>query len=267
MINYSGIFVKSIFVLATVGMVFSACVTTPTGRKQLVMLPASQMNNMGVQAYSDMKKKEKISKDRKLTNIVVEVGKRIARASGANYKWEFTLFDSDKVNAFCLPGGKIGIYTGILPVAKNTAGLAAIMGHEVGHAIARHSNERVSQQLMLAGGLGLAGVALHKNKNRNLIMAGLGLGAGLGIMLPFSRKHESEADTIGLKYMAKAGYDPKEASKLWQRMNKKGGGGPPEILSTHPHPTNRSNALKNQVSDVWALYQKSNKQSTKSIPL
>jgi len=257
--------IKILSVLTVVVLVFSACVTTPTGRRQLVMLPESQMNTMGKQAYGEMKSKEKISTNKSLTSSVVDIGKRIAKASGANYQWEFTLFDSKQVNAFCLPGGKIGVYTGILPVAENNAGLAAIMGHEVAHAIARHSNERVTQQLMMAGGLAAAGVALQNNKNRNAIMAALGLGAALGIMLPYSRNHESEADKLGLRYMAKAGYDPNEASQLWIRMNKAGGGGTPEILSTHPDSMKRSQALKDQVPSVWSMYQKSSKQPTTKI--
>jgi predicted Zn-dependent protease len=247
------------------GAVGTACSTNTEGRKQLVLMSSEEMNRMGEEAYAEMRSKEKISTNQALTDVVVAIGKRIAAASTVDFDWEFTLFDSEAVNAFCLPGGKIGVYTGILPIAKNNAGLAAIMGHEVAHAIAQHSNERVSQQLILVGGLTVAGIALEDNEYKDEIMGGLGLGAQFGVVLPFSRSHEAEADKIGLRYMAKAGYDPNEASKLWLRMNEASGGGPPEILSTHPDPVNRANDLASQVPEVMKYYNASVKQPTKSL--
>ena len=195
---------------------------------------------------------------------MVDIGKRIAKASGASYDWEFTLIESKNVNAFCLPGGKIGVYTGILKIAKTNAGLAAIMGHEVAHATARHSNERVSQQLLFAGGVMALGTAMKDNNKKNLIMAAIGLGAQFGVLLPYSRKQESEADTIGLKYMARAGYDPREASELWIRMAGLGKS-PPEWLSTHPDPKRRAAQLRDEARTVNDIYNRSQKQATLAL--
>lgn len=222
------------------------------------------MNAMGVSSYKQLLAKEKKSTDQKMIRTMTEIGNRIARASGANYNWEFTLIDSPTVNAFCLPGGKIGVYTGILKIAENNAGLAAIMGHEVAHATARHSNERVSQQLVFSGGLMALDSALKNDKKKNLIMAAIGLGAQFGVLLPYSRRQESEADTIGLKYMARAGYDPREASTLWLRMAKLGKS-PPEWLSTHPNPETRSRKLAVEANDYMALFNRSEKQVTAKL--
>lgn len=243
-----------------------SCVTVPdSNRRAMQFIPDSQMNSMGEQAWADILKKEKRSKDKKMTKKVVEIGRRIAKASGAKFKWEFALIDAPKVmNAFCLPGGKIAVYTGILKVAKNNAGLAAILGHEVAHAVAKHSAERMSQAVIVQFGMAALDELTTNSKYKPLIMGSLGLGAQFGIMMPFSRMHESEADQIGLKYMSKAGYDPKEAPALWKRMTK-GGRGVPEFLSTHPAPNARAEALKGQISDVLPLYNKSNKQKTVSL--
>jgi metalloendopeptidase OMA1, mitochondrial len=238
------------------------CVTTSeTNRKQLLIVPESQMNALGEQSYREILAKEKVSKDKKMTERVVAIGRRIAVASGAKYKWEFNLIDSKQANAFCLPGGKIGVYTGILKVAKSNAGLAAVLGHEVAHATARHSGERVSQSLIVSGVLLSLDVALRDKKYKPGLMAALGIGAQFGVMLPFSRKHESEADAIGLRYMAKAGYEPRESVTLWQRMAKSGSS-PPEILSTHPDPERRAKALESLLGTVKSSYDRSQKQAT-----
>jgi predicted Zn-dependent protease len=250
---------------ATAALTFTACVTTPeTHRKQVNFVPDSQMNAMGAEAFTEMLKTEKISSDAKLTAAVVDVGRRIATASGKNYQWEFKLFDSKDVNAFCLPGGKVGVYTGLLPVAKTNAGLAAVLGHEVAHAILRHGAERMSQQLLLTGGLIAVDAAMRNSEQRGLIMGALGLGAQFGVMLPYSRKHESEADEVGLTYMAKAGYDPREAVALWQRMAQQGSR-PPEILSTHPDPANRARIIERDLPSVMPYYDKSQKVPTEPI--
>jgi predicted Zn-dependent protease len=239
-----------------------SCVTTPvTNRQQVNFIPDSQMNAMGAQAFTEILAKEKISTNQKLTDIVVKIGKRIAKASGQDYAWEFKLIDAPKmVNAFCLPGGKVAVYTGIIPVAKTEAGLAAIIGHEVAHAVLRHGAERASQGMMLQLGVAAAGLTFDDPRYRGLIAAALGVGLQFGVMLPFSRKHESEADFVGIEYMAKAGYDPVESVDLWKRMAKAGGGKVPEILSTHPDPERRAEELKLEVRKVEKYYDKSDRQ-------
>jgi predicted Zn-dependent protease len=245
-----------------------ACATTPeTGRKQFAVIPESQMNSMGVQAYQDMLSKEKISKNKAQTEVIVRVGKAIAKASGKDFEWQFTLFDEPKtVNAFCLPGGKVGVYTGILPVVENEGGLAAVMGHEVAHAVLRHGAERMSQGLALQGIVAIGTLSFGDSKYRNMIAGALGIGAQFGVLLPYSRFHESEADLVGLKYLATAGYDPQESVYLWQRMAKLGGGGGSEITSTHPDPEKRAKALQDEIPKVRALYEKSAKKPSKKIP-
>lgn len=242
---------------------FAACVTVPeTGRKQLVAVPDGYMNSLGSQTFAEMLKKEKLSGNTALTQQVVDVGRRIASASGKGYQWDFKLFDSKEVNAFCLPGGKVGVYTGLLPIAKTNAGLAAVMGHEVGHAIARHGAERATQQLIVAGTLITIDQVMKDPKRKQLTMAALGLGAQFGLILPYSRTHELEADRIGLVYMAKAGYDPAEAVQLWHRMDAAGGPAPPEFLSTHPDSKRRADLLQQQLAKVSGDYARSSKVPT-----
>ncbi|MDY7038020.1 MAG: M48 family metallopeptidase, partial [Thermodesulfobacteriota bacterium] len=210
-------------------------------------MPQSQLLTLSLQQYSQVLKKSKLSRDRERVQMVNRVGKKIAMAaedfleeSGLggqirNYDWEFNLLEDDKViNAWCMPGGKVAVYTGILPIARNEAGLAVIIGHEVGHAIANHGNERLSQALLVSmGGMALS-VALSEKpaQTRNLFMAAFGVGTSVGVLLPYSRLHESEADRIGLILTARAGYDPREAISFWGRMNEKAGPRPPEFLST-----------------------------------
>jgi metalloendopeptidase OMA1, mitochondrial len=189
----------------------------------------------------------------------------VADASGAKFDWEFKLIESDQVNAFCLPGGKIGVYTGILKVAKANAGLAAILGHEVAHATAKHGAERVSQSLATAGTMMAAGAAFKDSKYRNVIMGAMGVGTQFGVLLPYGRTQETEADTIGLRYMARAGYEPSESVTLWERMAKQGGGAPPEFLSTHPDSKRRAKDLEKQLGKVSGDYAGSNKQPTQSL--
>ena len=244
-----------------------SCSTTPiTDRKALNAIPQGQLSEMGQSTFEQMKQKEKRLPDGPLKRQIVEIGKRIAAASGVDFDWEFEVFDAPQtVNAFCLPGGKIGVYTGILPVAENTAGLAAILGHEVAHATANHGGERLTQNMLLQTGLQLADLTMMNSKYRSLLMAGLGVGAQVGVLLPYSRLHESEADEIGLVYMAKAGYDPSEAPKLWKRMAAAGSGGTPSFLSTHPDPNKRAKELKEQQSEVQAVYRASKQQETKTL--
>jgi metalloendopeptidase OMA1, mitochondrial len=243
-----------------------ACVNNKeAGRRAFIIVPDSQMNSMGMKSYREILKTEKILKNTRLNKIVSRIGSRIAKASGAKFKWEFNVIKNDKmVNAFCLPGGKVAVYTGIIKVAKNEAGLAAIMGHEVAHATLKHGSERVSQAMAAQLGLSLATLSFENTAHRDLIVAALGIGTKFGILMPFSRKHETEADVVGLRYMAKAGYAPSEAVFLWQRMAALGGK-MPEIISTHPAPLKRSELLRSKLPSVMKIYNKSSKQPSREI--
>ncbi len=244
-----------------------SCVSTrETNRTQLNLVSDAQMNTMGEEAYKEVLAKSKISQNPQLNSDIVAIGRRITQASGVNYDWEFSVIKEDQVNAFCLPGGKIAVYTGIVPIAKTNAGLAAVLGHEVAHAILRHSAERMSQQMVLQAGMAITSATFSNSRYRDVIAATMGLGAVYGISLPFSRYHEAEADRVGLEYMAKAGYDPREAVGLWERMAKMGGGRPPEILSTHPDPMNRAKDLGKYMDKAVALWNASVKQPTVLLP-
>ncbi len=230
------------------------CVTAPyTGRSQLMIVSESQEVGLGAQAYREMLRDSVISDNAEALRIVRKVGERIARvADKPDYKWEFRVFDDpEQVNAFCLPGGKVGVFTGIFPIAGDEAGLAVILGHEVAHALLRHAGERISRAQIVGTGLGLVGAA---GMNPLLVQA-LGLGASVGLILPFSRSQESEADMVGLILMAKAGYDPRVAISLWQRMEQKQKGAPPEFLSTHPSSGTRVEELRAQVPETLKYYQ------------
>jgi predicted Zn-dependent protease len=229
-----------VFVLAV-----GACQTVPvTGRSQLILLPEGSELQMGLSSYEQIIKKSKVSAETRVNEQVTRVGRRIAEATGrTDYAWEFKVLEDKQVNAFCLPGGKVAVYTGLLPVTGDDAGLAAVLGHEVAHAVARHGGERVSQSLLVQTGLAATQVALSRNDPRTVqaVSALLGAGATVGVLLPWSRAQESEADHLGLIYMAKAGYHPSAARDLWVRMAQlaKGRQQPPELLSTHPAPASR----------------------------
>jgi predicted Zn-dependent protease len=250
-----------------------ACAEVPiTHRQSLHLVPESELLALSFQQYDEVLKKSKLSKDGEKVQMVQKVGKKIARAAEAflaesgrkdeirEYNWEFNLIEDDKViNAWCMPGGKVAVYTGILPYTKNDTGLAVVMGHEVAHAIAGHGNERMSQALLAnMGGMALSAALSHKpSQTRDLAMAAFGMGANIGFLLPYSRLHENEADRIGLILMARAGYDPREAVPFWERMNEKGGAQPPEFLSTHPAPQSRIDNLKREISEALPYYQRS----------
>jgi predicted Zn-dependent protease len=263
-------FLMMILGVTTLSIVL-ACVTNSEGRKSFNVIGDGQMASMGESAYAEVISKAKseghlISKSSPRYEMVERIGRRIAAVSGADFKWEFIVIDEPKtVNAFCLPGGKIAVYTGILPVAKTEAALAVVMGHEVAHATMRHGAERMSQQLAVAGLASAAEISLHDSKNRSLWMGALALGANFGVILPFSRGHESEADAVGLKYAARAGYDPSVAPGLWDRMGASGKA-PPEFLSTHPDPANRAKSLAAMQDKVRPLYEQSERQEDRQIP-
>jgi predicted Zn-dependent protease len=247
-----------------------SCATVPlTERKSLRLVPDSEIISMSYQQYAEVLKKSKLSNDQAKVQMVKRVGERIAKAAEEllrelkmeseikDYKWEFNLIEDDKViNAWCMPGGKVAVYTGILPIAQDETGLAVVMGHEIAHALAKHGNERMSEALLIQLGGASLSVALAKQPGaaQQIFMAAYGMGAQVGFMLPYSRLHESEADRIGLIMMAKAGYDPREAIPFWQRMNEKGGKRPPEFLSTHPAPETRIKQIQALIPEAMKYY-------------
>ncbi len=251
------------FLLVLIILLQPGCVTTPeSGKRAFIITSEGEEAKLGVSAYSEILQKEKRSTNTRQIEILRRVGERIAKASGRNdFQWEFTLIESKEKNAFCLPGGKVAFYTAILPVCLNEAGLAVVMGHEVAHATARHSGQRISMAMGMQLGMGVVDVMLGEDSTKkNLLMGALGIGATVGAVLPFSRAHESEADSIGLIYAARAGYDPNEAPKFWDRFGKETAGkSPPAFLSTHPPSESRMNALREQIPRVLPEYEKSAK--------
>lgn len=250
---------NSFFLLLSL-CVFQACMTVPvSGRKAFNLIPESLEKSLGEQSYTATISKEPLSQDKRLVEMVTKVGKRIAAvADKPDYQWEFKLIDKDVQNAFCLPGGKIAIYKGILPIAKNEAGLATVMAHEVVHAIARHGGQRISAGLGITAGIAaLERTALKNNKNAPYIMAALGIAATGGIILPYSRMQESEADEIGQILMARAGYNPAESIAFWNRFGAvTKGGSVPELLSTHPSSKSREENMKNHLPQAMKEYEK-----------
>lgn len=255
---------KKNILLTSLLLLTVSCSTTPvSGNKAFLLTTSENENQQGEEAYKEILQKEKIVTATAQSKMVEEIGRRIAAvANQPDFKWEFKTLQSDEPNAFCLPGGKVAIYTGILKYAKNEAGLATIMGHEIGHAIARHGGQRMSQQMATnaaLAGLAVVGLAKMDDTKKGIAMAALGAGATYGIILPFSRKHETEADEIGLVLMAKAGYDPSEAVNFWDRFSQAGGKAPPEFLSTHPNSQNRREHLRSLLPKVSGDYEASSK--------
>jgi metalloendopeptidase OMA1, mitochondrial len=249
--------ILKIFVVLTV-FLLNACSTTPiSDRQALILIPKSQEISFGKQAYQKALKDQKNSENAHLKQVLQRVGQRIAKVSDMpNLDWEFRLIESKDKNAFALPGGKVAVYTGMLKICKNEAGLATVLSHEIAHVIARHGAQRMSQQLLLTGAMIGANISLQNNTQRGIIMSALGLGVLYGIKLPFSRGDEGEADQIGLVYMAKAGYDPDEAIRFWQRFSEaKGDNDPPEWASTHPADKTRVKGLKTYLSRAKYSYQ------------
>jgi metalloendopeptidase OMA1, mitochondrial len=237
----------------------AACTTVPyTGRSQFVMLDESQEMQMGVAAFHEALKKERVVRAPEFVDVVEKVGRRIARvADKPGYQWEFVVIDNPKmVNAFALPGGKVAVYTGLFPLARDEAGLAAVIGHEVAHALARHGAERMSQGMLIEiAAVGVsAAIGDTSPATQRGIMQAFGLGAEVGVVLPFSRAQESEADRIGLILMAKAGYDPEAALLLWRRMEEHGKGSPPEFLSTHPSYDTRQQKISLWIAEARTYY-------------
>ncbi|MBL7214199.1 MAG: M48 family metallopeptidase [Phycisphaerae bacterium] len=276
---------QNIVILACLLMVFLAGCTDVaiTGRKQLNLVPDSIINSMALSEYNDFLKspETKLSTDAEKTAMVERVGTRIAAAVErymnenymndriAGYKWEFNLVDSEEKNAWAMPGGKVVVYTGILEIAQDDAGLAVVMGHEIAHAIAKHGAERMSQALLVTAG----GVALdtamkdESSGKRTAFLTAYGVGTTVGLMLPYSRTHENEADRLGLIFMAMAGYNPETAVGFWERMAAdKEGAQIPEFLSTHPAGETRIQNIKNNLYEAMPYYNKSLQESGQPAP-
>jgi predicted Zn-dependent protease len=249
----------------------AGCSVVPmTGRKQFTAIPSGQMTALGAESYQKVISENKLSDNARYTSMVNEVGRNVSSAVEeymrmnnmkdkiSEYSWEYNVIKSDAKNAFCMPGGKIAFYEGIMPICEDKNGVAVVMAHEVAHAIADHGNERLSQQLAVQ----LGGVALsealknEKEMTLNLAMAAFGLGSQIGVLLPYSRTHESEADELGLYFMAMAGYDPNGAVEFWRRMQNSSQGNPPEFLSTHPHPESRIERLQKHMPEAMKYYNK-----------
>lgn len=261
-------FMKVFFVIVV--LLTESCSTVPlTGRSQLSLLPESSMVEMSLTSYNDFLKENKLSTNASQTQQIKRVGAKVSAAVETylknngfasyidNFKWEFNLVENDVPNAWCMPGGKVVFYTGILPLTQNDAGIAVVMGHEIAHAVARHGNERMSQSMIMEmGGTALSEALKEKpEKTRALWSAAYGIGTPVLVTLPFSRKHELEADEMGLIFMSMAGYDPRESIAFWKRMAANGGSNTPEFLSTHPVDTKRIAELEKLMPVAMKYYQ------------
>lgn len=270
-IKINAMTMKRTLILLITGLVLYACATVPvTGRRQLSLVSNSEIIPLSDTQYKEVLTKGPLSTNQEQTAMVRRVGVRIQKAVEeymaskglsselSGFQWEFNLIDDPKtVNAWCMPGGKVAFYTGIMPICKDENGIAVVMGHEVAHAIANHGRERMSQGLVANLGLSSMSLAMGQNPTmtKNIFMQAVGMGTQIG-MLKFSRQHESEADKIGLIFMSMAGYDPNEAPKFWERMSSSGGEAPPEWLSTHPSHDTRIKDLQAAIPEAMKYYKK-----------
>lgn len=263
--------IAKLLVLTIIIAIIQSCATVPlSGRSQMALLPESSMVEMSLTNYSQFLTENKVSQNQQQTEAVKRVGIRIAatveeylKQNGfesrlSDFKWEFNLVEDASVNAWCMPGGKVVFYTGILPLTQDDAGIAVVMGHEIAHAVARHGNERMSQQMLIQmGGVALSEAIKQKpQQTQSLFLAAYGVGSQVGLILPYSRKHEYEADRLGMMFMAMAGYNPEEAPAFWSRMSQLGNSKMPEFLSTHPVSENRIEALNSLIPEASKYYKK-----------
>ena len=258
---------RGVVVLALLGLL--ACTRAPyTRRSQLILVSPKEENELGARAFKEVVSKSRVDAAPGVNRPVEEVGQRIARvAERPDYRWQFAVIDDPKQqNAFCLPGGKVAVYTGIFPFARDTGGLAVVLGHEIAHALARHGAERMSQGVVAQAGQGLLGAVLGTSPSANAILAAYGVGAQVGVLLPYSRTQESEADHIGLILMARAGYDPHGALAFWQRMEHAGGGSPPEFLSTHPSHGTREQQIEAWLPEAMRYFDAAARASVEPLP-
>ena len=253
-------YTRYLWLIIMVTTFLSSCAKSPLGRNQFKLYSSSQLAGMGEQAFDGMKTQQKVS-SQPMSNQYVKciadaITKNVPKSVFAG-NWELVVFDSPQINAFALPGGKIGVYTGLIEMTENQHQLAAVIGHEVGHVIAEHGNERMSSSALIGVGMEVTNQLLKTNDiaSSNMIMAGLGVGVQVGVQLPFGRTHESEADLIGLDLMAKAGFDPQQSINLWQNMAKASGENrQPELLSTHPLPSTRIENLAKNMPKAMESY-------------
>jgi predicted Zn-dependent protease len=264
--------IKRSIVSAVALLLVLACATVPiTGRRQLSLVPESTIEQMSFAQYDSVLASSKLSNDQAATQMVRRVGGKIANAVGqyfasknqsdqiSSFKWDFNLInDTTVINAWCMPGGKVAVYTGILPYTKNDTGLAVVLGHEIAHAVAHHGDERMSQGMIAQfGGMALSTALQNKPaQTQSLFMTAYGLGTTVGALLPYSRLQESEADHIGLIFMAMAGYNPHAAIPFWQRMSQASNGAPPEFLSTHPADATRIKDIEKLLPEAMSYYKK-----------
>lgn len=242
--------------LAALAVILVACSSTPyTGRTQLLLTSESDEMSMGAQLYEETLKDGEVVADRRAARVQ-RIGRELARTSDRpDWPWEFKLIESEQANAFALPGGKVAVYAGLLDVCANDAQLAAVMGHEIAHATLRHGGERVSQNVVVDATTSLAAIMVSGDPDtQKSVKQAFGMGAQVGVLLPYSRSHESEADYVGLIYMARAGYDPGEAVGLWENMSQLGGSRPPEFLSTHPASSTRIEQIRAKLPEIRAQY-------------
>jgi len=255
---------KSPLVICFIVLTLNACSTSSTGRNQVLLYSSSDLETMGLESFELIKQKEKISTNQEINKFVQCVSSAITinvPKSSYDGPWEVVVFESDQINAFALPGGKIGIYTGILKVTENQDQLAAIIGHEVGHVVENHSNERISSQQLSQTTMAIAEAALESQggKNQNLYMSGLGLGLQYGVLMPYGRAHENEADVVGQELMARSGFKPKASIRLWQNMAALSNKNTlPEFMSTHPSNETRINELTTHLAVSTKLYKSAN---------
>ncbi|MDV5167726.1 M48 family metallopeptidase [Photobacterium rosenbergii] len=235
-------------------IVLSACSSSPTGRQQVLLFSEQDMSQLGAQSFDALKEQEKIHTGKKTNQYVQCVTDALTTRLGGQQavsQWEVVVFDSEQVNAYALPGGKIGVYTGLLNVATNQDQLATVIGHEIGHVLAQHSNERLSRTQLANMGMQITSAAMGGAEYHDAAMAGLGLGVQYGVLMPYGRAQESESDIIGLRLMAEAGFDPYESINLWKNMAKAAGGNqPPELLSTHPSHSTRIDDLRAEIAKL-----------------
>jgi predicted Zn-dependent protease len=263
---------KMVFIVMLYALFSQACTVVPiSGRKQLILVPESQMISMSLTSYTDFLKTNTLSTDKSNADLVKQVGSDIAASVVKyfadnnlpsqldGYKWEFNLIKNDTTqNAWCMPGGKVVVYSGILPLTKDKNGLAVVMSHEIAHAVARHGSERMSQELLTQFGSIALNEAIKEKpeQTKGIFNTAYGMGSQLGVLLPFSREHELEADKLGLIFMAMAGYDPQTAIAFWERMSAKGGAKPPEFMSTHPSDATRIAKIKEALPGTMPYYNK-----------
>lgn len=240
--------------LLAAALLLTSCATSPTGQHQLLLFSEAQMAEMGAASYAEMKQQTPASKQAVPNKRVQCVASAITSVVGGS--WEVTLFDDKSANAFALPGGKIGVYSGLLKVAETPDQLAAVIGHEIAHVTARHANARISATTLVDTGMQLAGAIAQGTSMGNETMALLGLGAQVGILLPYGRGQESEADILGLALMANAGFDPRQAVVLWQNMAAQGNGQPPQFMSTHPSHGTRIKELEARMPQAVQVYER-----------